>query len=195
MLELHNLTLSYGDKPVLRDCSLHLAKGDRAALMGPSGCGKTTLLRIALGIQQADAGRRSCEAQRIAAVFQEPRLLPWRTAAENVNLVLSDSPATLSAAQDWLERFELAEAAALYPAELSGGMQQRVSLARALATKPELLILDEPLKAMDEALSLRIRERLSEALTGCTLLLATHSEEEAKALGCTVLRYTDGRFL
>ena len=195
MLELHNLTLSYGDKPVLRDCSLRLAKGERAALMGPSGCGKTTLLRIALGIQQADAGRRSCEAQRIAAVFQEPRLLPWRTAAENVNLVLSDSPATLSAAQDWLERFELAEAAALYPAELSGGMQQRVSLARALATKPELLILDEPLKAMDEALSLRIRERLSEALTGCTLLLATHSEEEAKALGCTVLRYTDGRFL
>lgn len=194
MLELDNIALSFGDKAVLNGCSLRLGAGERLALMGPSGCGKTTLLRLALGLQPPDLGRVRNGFARTAAVFQEPRLLPWRTAEENVNLVLSDGAATLPEAREWLRRFELEEAAALYPAALSGGMQQRVSLARALAVRPALLILDEPVKAMDEALSRRVREILLDALDGCALLLATHSEEEAAFFGCRVLRYADGRF-
>ena len=96
MLELKEISLSFGGNAVLSDCSLHLAPGERIALMGPSGCGKTTLLRTALSLQQPDSGTVICRARKPAAVFQEPRLLPWLTALENVNLVLSDTHAACS---------------------------------------------------------------------------------------------------
>ena len=163
--------------------------------MGPSGCGKTTLLRIALSLQVPDSGTVQRKAGGLAAVFQEPRLLPWRTAAENVNLVLSDREETLPEARAWLRRLELDDARELYPAELSGGMQQRVSIARALAASPMLLALDEPFKAMDSALRERVMGLTAERVKDTALLLATHSEEEAEALGCRVLRYQDGKFV
>ena len=156
MLELKDISLRLGDKQVLRGCGLRLDDGERIALMGPSGCGKTTLLRVALSLQKPDAGEVSCSWNRIGVVFQEPRLLGWCTAEENVNLVLSDKAETLPEAARWLDRLELGEARGLYPAELSGGMQQRLSIARALALRPELLVLDEPFKAMDEALAGRV---------------------------------------
>ena len=195
MLELKEIYLSFGEHAVLSDCSLHLVPGERIALMGPSGCGKTTLLRTALSLQQSDSGTVVCRARKPAAVFQEPRLLPWLTALENVNLVLSDTPETLPAARAWLECMELADSAGLYPAELSGGMQQRVSLARALACEPDLLVLDEPFKGLDSALYDRILEVLKKALDGASLLLATHREEEALALGCRIVRYNAGQFV
>ncbi|MBQ3803019.1 MAG: ABC transporter ATP-binding protein [Oscillospiraceae bacterium] len=195
MLELKEISLSFGRHAVLSNCSLHLAPGERIALMGPSGCGKTTLLRTALSLQQSDSGTVVCRAHKPAAVFQEPRLLPWLTALENVNLVLSDTPETLPAARAWLECMELADSAGLYPAELSGGMQQRVSLARALACEPDLLVLDEPFKGLDSALYDRILEVLKKALDGASLLLATHREEEALALGCRIVRYNAGQFV
>ena len=195
MLELKEIYLSFGEHAVLSDCSLHLVPGERIALMGPSGCGKTTLLRTALSLQQPDSGTVVCRAHKPAAVFQEPRLLPWLTALENVNLVLSDTPETLPAARAWLECMELADSAGLYPAELSGGMQQRVSLARALACEPDLLVLDEPFKGLDSALYDRILEVLKKALDGASLLLATHREEEALALGCRIVRYNAGQFV
>lgn len=195
MLELRDISLSFGDRPVLMGCSLTLAPGERLALMGPSGCGKTTLLRVALGLQKPDGGTVRCRAQRIGGVFQEPRLLPWRTAAENVNLVLSDGPETLPAARDWLARLGLEQAEALYPAQLSGGMRQRVALARALAVGPELLLLDEPFHALDEALLDTVIGVLNDALPGAALLLATHERGEAEALGCRVLTYRDGAFV
>ena len=195
MLELKEISLSFGGHAVLSDCSLHLAPGERIALMGPSGCGKTTLLRTALSLQQPDSGTVVCRARKPAAVFQEPRLLPWLTALENVNLVLSDTPETLPAARAWLECMDLADSAGLYPAELSGGMQQRVSLARALSCEPDLLVLDEPFKGLDSALYDRILEVLKKALDGASLLLATHREEEALALGCRIVRYNAGQFV
>ena len=195
MLELKEISLSFGGHAVLSNCSLHLAPGERIALMGPSGCGKTTLLRTALSLQQPDSGTVICRARKPAAVFQEPRLLPWLTALENINLVLSDTPDTLPAASSWLEHMELADSAGLYPAELSGGMQQRVSLARALSCEPDLLVLDEPFKGLDSALYDRILEVLKKALDGASLLLATHREEEALALGCRIVRYYAGQFV
>ena len=195
MLTLEDVSVSFGERPVLRDCTRSLAAGERLALMGPSGCGKTTLLRLALGLQRPDAGTVENTFLRPAAVFQEPRLLPWRSALENVALVLPGGDAGRETARHWLERLELGEAAALCPAALSGGMQQRVGLARALAFAPDLLVLDEPVKGMDEALRERVTALVSEALPGTALLLATHSEEEAGALGCRILRYDGGRFL
>ena len=194
MLELQNGSLRYGDRQVLDGCSLRLEAGERLALMGPSGCGKTTLLRVALSLQSPDSGTVSCAARRIAAVFQEPRLLPWRTAEENVNLVLSDREDTMPEALAWLRKLELEDARGLCPAELSGGMQQRVSIARALAVKPELLVLDEPFKAMDNALHERVLQTVAVSSKNAALLLVTHSEEEARALSCRILRWQDGRF-
>ena len=195
MLELKDISLRFESRTVLDRCSLRLGAGEKLALMGPSGCGKTTLLRVALSLQKPDSGSVSIGAKRIAAVFQEPRLLPWRTAAENVNLVLSDREDTMPEALDWLKTLELADAGALYPAELSGGMQQRVSVARALALRPDLLLLDEPFKAMDDALRERVLRITADAARDAALLLVTHSEEEARALGCRVLRWQDGRFM
>lgn len=194
MLELKDISLKYAQKRVLEHCSLRLKAGERIALMGPSGCGKTTLLRLALSLQMPDSGSVCCKAAHLAAVFQEPRLLPWRDAAENVNLVLSDREETMPEALVWLEKLELSDAAKLYPAELSGGMQQRVAIARALAANAELVIMDEPFKGMDEALRDRVIRTTDASLKNAALLLATHSEEEALALGCRVLRYGDGRF-
>ena len=195
MLRLEEISVRFGEKRVLEKCGLRLEKGERVALTGPSGCGKTTLARVALSLQNPDSGTVSCGFARAAAVFQEPRLLPRLTAEENVNLVLSDSAETLAEARAWLENLELSDALALYPSELSGGMQQRVSVARALAAKPELLVMDEPFKAMDDALRARVLRVTADALGDAALLLITHSEREAYALGCRVLRYEDGRFI
>ena len=195
MLELNNISVRFDGKSVLSGCGLSLGDGERLALMGPSGCGKTTLLRVALSLQPPDTGSVSGDPGRTAAVFQEPRLLPWRTAAENVNVVLSDSPDTMPEALSMLERVELSDAGEKYPAELSGGMQQRVSIARALAFRPDLLVLDEPFRGLDDELRGRMVSLLNTSLQSASLLLVTHSEEEAKTLGCRVLRYQDGRFV
>ena len=195
MLELRDISLRLGDKQVLSGCDLRLSDGERLALMGPSGCGKTTLLRVALSLQAPDAGSVRCTWSRIGVVFQESRLLGWCTAEENVNLVLSDGAETIDEAGLWLDRLELGGERSLYPAALSGGQQQRLSIARALALRAELLVMDEPFKAMDEALALQVRRTVEQSLSDAALLLVTHSEEEARALGCRILRYEDGRFV
>ena len=186
MLNLKNIYHSFGDHVVLQDQNLTLYPGRRMALMGPSGRGKTTLLRIALELLKPTAGTVENTFRKTTAVFQEPRLLPWRTALENVNLVLGDGKTTLETAKKYLEMVNLSDAADTYPRELSGGMQQRVSVARALAAQGDLLILDEPFKAMDEAL----RDQVI-ALVGTTkaaILLVTHEESEARMLGCEIIR-------
>ena len=186
MLELKNVSLSYGD---LRDVSLRLAPGERIAVMGPSGCGKTSLLRVIAGLQSPDSGTVERTAQRLSFVFQEPRLLPWLTAAENVRLVLPDAHHGDDSAA-WLSRFGLSDAADKLPAELSGGMQQLVSLARALVCAPDLLLLDEPFKALDAA----AKQNAITAVSGGTdaaIILVTHDAREAEALGCRVIDFSE----
>ena len=186
MLKLTDISHCYGDHPVLNGMNLTLCPGQRIALMGPSGCGKTTALRIALGLLNPTGGRMENTFRKTVAVFQEPRLLPWRTALQNVNLVLGDKKATLETAKAHLKQMGLEEALDKYPQELSGGMQQRVSLARALAAEGDLLVLDEPFKAMDEALRERIIALVAQ--TDAAILLVTHEEAEAKMLGCEIIR-------
>ena len=152
MIEVHDLTVTYDGRDVLHKVTLTVPDGTHIALMGPSGCGKTTLLRVLAGLRAPDGGSVRVSPGRIACVFQEPRLLPWRTAAENVNAVLSDRAQTMPQARAWLERLELGAAAEQYPAALSGGMQQRVAIARALAYDAPVLLLDEPFRALDAAL-------------------------------------------
>ena len=192
MIEARDLTVTFGGRTVLRDVTLTVPDGGHIALMGPSGCGKTTLLRVLAGLQAPDSGTVRVEPGRMACVFQEPRLLPWRTAAENVNAVLSDRAQTMPQARAWLER--LADARDQYPAALSGGMQQRVAIARALAYDAPVLLLDEPFRALDAALRARVIACIAAETRGRTLVLATHDPADADALGCTVYAYAGGAF-
>ena len=186
MLSLLNISHSFGDHEILNNVTLSLAPGQRVALMGPSGAGKTTLLRIALQTLTPTCGTVENTFRKTAAVFQEPRLLPWRTALENVNLVLEDNDKTREKARLSLKQLGLGDAADKYPRELSGGMQQRVSLARALAMEGDFLVLDEPFKAMDEALKQQVMALVSQ--TNAAILLVTHEKEEAASLGCKVIQ-------
>lgn len=194
MIETRDLTVTYGGRAVLREVDLTVPDGGHIALMGPSGCGKTTLLRVLAGLQTPDAGTVRVEPGRMACVFQEPRLLPWRTAAENVNAVLSDRAQTMPQALIWLERLELGDACDQYPAALSGGMQQRVAIARALAYDAPVLLLDEPFRGLDAALRARVTALIADAAADKTLVLATHDAAAAAALGCAVYAYADGTF-
>ena len=184
MITLQNITLSYRDgktvKTVLDDVSLHVPAGKTTVIMGPSGCGKTTLLRLVSGLMEPTAGNVTRETESISYLFQDTALLPWLTAAENVNLVLSDSKETIRTAVEWLSRVELADEANTHPASLSGGMRQRVALARALSTDAELLLLDEPFRGMDENLHVKMRELIRECRKGKTTVLVTHDAADAE---------------
>jgi ABC-type nitrate/sulfonate/bicarbonate transport system ATPase subunit len=166
---------------VIRGLTLRLETGSFGALMGPSGCGKTTLLRIAAGLDCDFVGtRRVPSAQRLGIVFQEPRLLPWRTVEENIRLVLPAGKAgtDLGALVDTLG---LGAHMAHYPGELSLGLARRAAIARAFAVRPTLLLLDEPFVSLDEATAARLREALA-ALTRrekITALCVTHGLAEA----------------
>ena len=189
MLELKNVSLSHGDLRVLCDVSLRLDPGERIAVMGPSGCGKTSLLRVIAGLQSLDSGTVERTAQRLSFVFQEPRLLPWLTAEENVRIVLPDTHQNYRSAA-WLSRFGLSDAADKLPAELSGGMQQLVSLARALVCAPDLLLLDEPFKALDAAAKQNAITSVSDG-TDAAIILVTHDARDAEALGCRVIDFSE----
>ena len=175
MIETRDLTVTYDGRAVLRAVDLTVPDGGHIALMGPSGCGKTTLLRVLAGLQTPDAGA-------------------MRTAAENVNAVLSDRAQTMPQALAWLERLELGDACDQYPAALSGGMQQRVAIARALAYDAPVLLFDEPFRGLDAALRARVTALIADAAADKTLVLATHDAADAAALGCAVYAYADGAF-
>lgn len=195
MIELKNVNISYGEQIVLKNQTLTVPAGERVALMGPSGCGKTSLLRLIAGLIKPAEGSVSIHTDRISCLFQEPRLLPWLTAEENVNTVLSDSAVTLPEARKWLEAVGLKAAIKKHPHELSGGMQQRVSLARALAYHGDILLLDEPLKGLDAETKSDMIDLINTYATGKALILATHDTEEAAALTDALYSYQNNNFI
>jgi NitT/TauT family transport system ATP-binding protein len=184
MVKLSNITLSYTDgktlKTVLENVSYNFPAGQTIVVMGPSGCGKTTLLRLIAGLISPNMGNVTRETDSISYLFQDTALLPWLTAAENINLVLSDKKETLCKAKEWLSRVGLGAEANSYPAALSGGMRQRVALARALATDADLLLLDEPFRGMDEVLHAQMRELIQKYRQGKTTILVTHDIQDAE---------------
>jgi len=187
-VQLRGVAKSFGRQAVLRDIDLEIAPGEIVCLLGPSGCGKTTLLNLVAGLLTPDAGEIVRPA-RIGYVFQEPRLLPWRTVAENVafGLKAQGAPAEERAfvAAAYIARLGLAEAAGSYPHQLSGGMRQRVSLGRALAIDPELLLLDEPFKSLDVLLRIDLLRLLLDEwkLKPRPMLFVTHEVGEAALVG------------
>lgn len=188
MLTFDRVSFSYKkEQPVLTDLSFRLPAGGRLTVMGSSGCGKSTLLSLAAGLLTPTAGRIIRDARRTTYVFQEPRLFPWLTVAENLAAALpSPDPKAIA---ETLCAVELAEAASLYPAELSGGMKSRVSLARGLLRGGDLFLLDEPFAALDPALRRRMTDLLSARLTGtgAAALLVTHQKEDARRFGGSLL--------
>ncbi|MEC3860949.1 ATP-binding cassette domain-containing protein [Mesobacterium sp. TK19101] len=185
-MTLAAINYAYSGRQVLRDVSLVLREGEMVALVGPSGCGKTTLAHIATGTLTPDQGRVLRRYRRHGVVFQEPRLLPWATALDNIALSVELTGVKRKAARD--KAHEVAERAALlpddlakFPAELSGGMRQRVSIVRALAVDPDFMIFDEPFGALDAALRRRMQDLVLSAVAdmGFAGLFITHDLTEA----------------
>lgn len=169
-------------RAVLEGVRLELDAGERAAVIGASGCGKTTLLNIVAGLDRDfDGELRLAPGTRVAYVFQEPRLLPWRTVAENLALVLDASAASRERIVGALAEVGLADAADVYASRLSLGMARRAALARAFVTEPTLLLLDEPFVSLDERTAQRLRLLLLDLLERhrTTVLFVTHALPEA----------------
>jgi NitT/TauT family transport system ATP-binding protein len=177
-----------GEVAALAGIDLAVEQSSFVALLGPSGCGKSTLLRLVAGLDRPERGVVRNGGARLAMVFQDAHLLPWRDVRANVELPLEllgqPAPARRARAEAAIAQVGLADAARRYPAELSGGMRMRASLARALVTEPRLLLLDEPFAALDEltrmALDDELRRLWREA--GLTVLFVTHSIAEAAYL-------------
>ena len=202
-LQTLQLTKRYGEREVLKQVQLDVRPGEFIAIVGRSGCGKSTLLRLVAGLEEASAGqllidagdareqRRQNRDTRI--MFQDARLLPWKRVLDNVILGLPDS--ARERGRKVLAQVGLADRENEWPARLSGGQRQRVALARALVHQPRLLLLDEPLGALD-ALTRIEMHRLIEGLWrshGFTALLVTHDVQEAVALADRVVLIEDGR--
>ncbi|MFC7944022.1 ABC transporter ATP-binding protein [Microbacterium oxydans] len=191
--------LARGRRDVLRGVDLEVSAGEIVAVVGPSGCGKSTLLRLVGGLDSPTRGAIRLEDTPVAAVddrtavaFQEPRLLPWRTIAQNVELGLPRGTARRAGrdrVRELLHLVGLDDAADQRPREVSGGMAQRASLARALARNPGVLLLDEPFGALDALTRLRMHDLLLKihAAEPTTVLLVTHDVEEALYLADRVL--------
>lgn len=188
-LHIRHLAHSYGLEDVLVDVSLDLNAGETLALVGPSGCGKSTLLHVVAGLLVPSSGTVKSSFHMLGCMFQQPRLMPWKTALDNIALGLKalsvptvkrrqqavDLALRLGFDQDDLKK---------YPHELSGGMQSRVSLARALVLAPDLLLLDEPFSALDIGLRLELYGLLREQqqMQGSAILMITHDLMEAVRL-------------
>ena len=198
-LSARDLEKRYGERVVLHQLNLEVTPGEFIAIVGRSGCGKSTLLRLVAGLEPPTSGDLLLDSEPVQGLrdstrimFQEARLLPWRSVLDNILLGLSKSAAPRG--REVLAQVGLADRADEWPARLSGGQRQRVALARALVHRPHLLLLDEPLGALD-ALTRIEMHRLIEDLwraQGFTALLVTHDVQEAVALADRVILLEEG---
>ncbi|WP_433267643.1 ABC transporter ATP-binding protein [Actinosynnema sp. CS-041913] len=199
-VRIEGLTVGYGRSSVLRDLDLTISDGEILVVAGPSGCGKSTLLRAVAGLLPIVSGQvlvdgvpvRGTSRDR-ALVFQDDGLLPWRSALRNVELPLAlqgvSKVERRERARGWLDRVGLAAFERYLPRELSGGMRQRVQLARTLAQGPRLVLMDEPFGALDARTRGAMQELVVEVLreTGTTTIFVTHDVDEAVLLGDRVV--------
>ena len=208
-VRLEDLHRSFGTNAALDGLSLTLAPGELVALLGPSGCGKTTALRIVAGLDEPDFGRVvvgdqdvtfvTANKRGMGMVFQAYSLFPHMTSQENVEFGLKlrgvDNAKRSARARDMLDLVGLSEFAGRYASQLSGGQQQRVALARALAIEPAVLLLDEPLSALDAKVRAQLRDEIRriQLAVGTTALFVTHDQEEALAIADRVGVMNKGR--
>ena len=199
-LAIERIEKSFGERRVLKGIDLHIPAGQFVAVVGRSGCGKSTLLRLLAGLDQPSggqllAGSGSLNAVRedIRLMFQDARLLPWKRVIDNVGLGLSGN--WRQQAEEALAAVGLGERAHDWPAALSGGQKQRVALARALIHRPHLLLLDEPLGALDALTRIEMQQLIERLWQrhGFTVLLVTHDVSEAVAVADRVILIEDGR--
>lgn len=186
MLKLENLTLRYGKNTVLSQLNHVFEDGKVTAILGTSGIGKTTLLHLLSGLLRPSEGKVLTDYTRPAYVFQEPRLFPWMTALENLTAVCPDRDRALALLEELFPDSSVAE---LYPHQLSGGMKQRISLARALLYDPDLLLMDEPFRGLDPETRRAVSDLVFRKARGKTVIFVTHDEEDL--IHCdTALRLT-----
>lgn len=175
MLKIENVTFKYEDKTIIDGLSYAFSDGVVTAITGASGSGKTTLLYLLSGLRTSQNGKIYNDHKRIAAVFQEDRLFPWMTAVENITVTGAD----ISRAKELLTLlFPNEMVDGKYPDELSGGMKQRIAIARALAYDPDLLLLDEPFKALDKETKALVCNIVFNEMKNKTCIMITHDEDD-----------------
>ncbi len=188
-LELKNINKNFGELEIFRDFSISFKKNDINYILGPSGCGKTSLLNIINGSVIPDSGNSDQISKlRVSYIFQEPRLLPWKTVAENISFVLKERMTK----KEWIQRLDeylnliqLEKFKDYYPSKLSGGMKQRVAIARAFSYDSEIILMDEPFKALDYKLKSNLMEQfiLLWEKDKRTVIFVTHDVDEALKTG------------
>ena len=210
-LSIRNLHKSFGETQVFGDINCEVAKGELITLLGPSGCGKSTLLRCIAGLTEVDGGQLLLDGEdlvplapqkrQIGMVFQSYALFPNMTVEQNVafglrmqKIARDDSARRVA---EVLDMVELNDFARRYPSQLSGGQCQRVALARSLVTRPRLLLLDEPLSALDARIRKHLREQIRtiQQELGLTTIFVTHDQEEALTLSDRILLMNAGRIV
>ncbi len=199
-IQLQHVVKAYGDNVVLKDINFEIQAGEFIAFVGQSGGGKTTLLRLIAGLEATTSGDIVIAGQQLQGqnqvarvMFQDARLLPWMTVVDNLTFGSKDAQEKQRALA-LLERVELGEKAHAYPSSLSGGQQQRVALARALMSDPEILLLDEPLGALDALTRLKMQQLVADivAESNLTTILITHDVREGVLLADRVVAVKDG---
>ena len=197
ILEFKNIYKNFAELKVLKDVTLHVNKGEIVTLLGPSGSGKTTLFKIAAGLLKQDQGRvMRADELRTGYVFQEPRLLPWRNIKDNFHFVQQNYLPKKKAASirnSLLKLTNLEQTLDNYPAELSGGMKQRIEILKAISIKPDFLIMDEPLKSVDTQTEVNLRNLLLRLHIerNIDMFIITHDPEEAALMSDRIYVLSD----